>query len=153
MLTRQQAIIWTNDGQVYRCIYASLGLDELTLHIITEVTFSSKGCFTKKKFLLCTKLNGNIILPNHIKQVWLQQNSAQLHAVASVQINSLRPSDTIRRYRTGSTLAQVIACCLTAPSYYLNQCWQIIRKVLWHSPESNFTRHAWDTYPWHEFEN
>ena len=23
----------------------------------------------------------------------------------------------------GSTLAQVMACCLTAPSHYLNQCW------------------------------
>ena len=26
-----QAIIWTNDGIVYWCIYASLGLNELTL--------------------------------------------------------------------------------------------------------------------------
>ena len=41
-------------------------------------------------------------------------------------INSLWPSDAISRHRSGSTLAQVIACCLTAPSYYLNQCWLII---------------------------
>ena len=27
---RQQAIIWTNDGLVYRCIYASLSRNELT---------------------------------------------------------------------------------------------------------------------------
>ena len=27
--TRRQAIIWTNDGLEYRCIYASLGLNEL----------------------------------------------------------------------------------------------------------------------------
>ena len=26
------------------------------------------------------------------------------------------------RQRSGSTLAQVMACCLTAPSHYLNQC-------------------------------
>ena len=43
--------------------------------------------------------------------------------------NSLRPSDAIWRPRSGSTLAQVMACCLTAPSHYLNQCWLIIRKV------------------------
>ena len=43
--------------------------------------------------------------------------------------NSLRPSDTIWRHRSGSTLAQVMACCLTAPSHYLNQCWLIISKV------------------------
>ena len=34
--------------------------------------------------------------------------------------NSLCPSDTIRRQETESTLAQVMACCLTAPSHYLN---------------------------------
>ena len=39
--------------------------------------------------------------------------------------NSLRPSDAIWRHRSGSTLAQVMACCLTAPSHYLNQCWLI----------------------------
>ena len=44
-------------------------------------------------------------------------------------INSLGPSDAIWRHRSGSTLAQVMACCLTAPSHYLNQCWLIISKV------------------------
>ena len=43
-------------------------------------------------------------------------------------------------HRSGSTLAQVMACCLTAPSHYLNQCWLIIRKVLWHSSEGIFIR-------------
>ena len=38
-------------------------------------------------------------------------------------ISSLRPSDAIWWHRSGSTLAQVMACCLTAPSHYLNQCW------------------------------
>ena len=55
-------------------------------------------------------------------------------------INSLWPTDTIWRLRTGSILAQVMACCLTAPIHYLNQCWLIISKVQWHSPVSNFTR-------------
>ena len=41
-------------------------------------------------------------------------------------INSLWPSDAIWRQRFRSTLAQVMACCLTAPSHYLNQCWLII---------------------------
>ena len=40
--------------------------------------------------------------------------------------------------RFGSTLTQVMAWCLTAPSHYLNQCW-LISKVLWHSPDSNYT--------------
>ena len=33
-----------------------------------------------------------------------------------------------------------MACCLTAPGHYLNQCWLIISKVEWHSSKGNFTR-------------
>ena len=33
-----------------------------------------------------------------------------------------------------------MACCLTAPNHDLNQCWLILKGVLWHSPQSNFTR-------------
>ena len=44
-------------------------------------------------------------------------------------VNSLRPREAIWWHRSGSTLAQVMACCLTAPSHYLNQCWLIISKV------------------------
>ena len=52
-------------------------------------------------------------------------------------LKSLWPTDTIWRHKSGSTLAQVMACCLTAPSHYLNQCWLIISKVQWHPSESN----------------
>ena len=57
-------------------------------------------------------------------------------------INSLRPSDAIWRHISGSTLAQIMACCLTAPIHYLNQCWLIISKVLWHTSEGNFIRNT-----------
>ena len=50
-------------------------------------------------------------------------------------INSLWPSDTIWWQRSGSILAQVMACCLTAPSHYLNQCWLSI--WVWMSIVSN----------------
>ena len=36
--------------------------------------------------------------------------------------NSLWPSDAIWPQKSRSTLAQVMACCLTAPSHYLNPC-------------------------------
>ena len=55
---------------------------------------------------------------------------------------SLWPSGTICRHKSGSTLAQVKACCLTAPSHYLIQCWLIISKDQWHWFVGNFT---WDT--------
>ena len=55
-------------------------------------------------------------------------------------VNSLWLNDVQWREKTGSTLAQLMACCLTAPSHYLTQCWLIISNVQWHSPEANFTR-------------
>ena len=51
--------------------------------------------------------------------------------------------------RSGSTLAQVMACCLTAPSHYLKQCQLIISHVLWHSTQGGFTRNAYNIYPWY----
>ena len=36
-------------------------------------------------------------------------------------------------YRFGSTLVQVMACCLTVPSHYLNHYWLIISEVQWQS--------------------
>ena len=58
-------------------------------------------------------------------------------------ISSLWPSDAIWRQRTWSTLVQVMACCLMAPSHYLNQCWLIISEVPWHIPEGNFRGKCW----------
>ena len=46
-------------------------------------------------------------------------------------------------YRSGSTLAQVMACCLMAPSHYLIQCWLIISQVVWHSPDGNIHWKCW----------
>ena len=44
---------------------------------------------------------------------------------------------TFTAQRCGSTLAQVMACCLTAPNHYLNQCWLV-----------NETRWAYLDYLW-----
>ena len=68
-----------------------------------------------------------------INMIWIIHGS-------SAGMLGMWPSDTIWWHRSGSTLAQVMACCLTAPSHYLNQCWLIISKVQWHSSEHNCTR-------------
>ena len=57
------------------------------------------------------------------------------------KINSLWPSDIIWRQRSGSTLAQVMACCLTTPSHYLNQCWLFIGEIQRHSPGRTSWKH------------
>ena len=56
---------------------------------------------------------------------------------AITNLNSFGPSDAIWRRRSGSTLAQVMACCLMAPSHYLKQCWLTISKVQWHASGDN----------------
>ena len=61
-------------------------------------------------------------------------------------LNSMGPSNAIWRCRSWSTHVQVMACCLTAPSHYLNQCWLInSNKVLWHSSEDIVIRRFEDT--------
>ena len=54
---------------------------------------------------------------------------------------------------SGWTLAQVMACCLTASSHYLNQCWLIIIGVLQHAHQSNFIGWVQEFNPQHELEN
>ena len=69
-----------------------------------------------------------------------------------VPFNSSRPSDAIWWQWSWTTLAQVMACCLTAPSHYRNQCWLIIRGVLWHSSENSFAGIAQGINSGYEFE-
>ena len=57
-------------------------------------------------------------------------------------VRSLWPSKAIWRRRSGSTLAQIMVCWLTTPSYYLNQYQLLIGEVLWHSLESYFRVNA-----------
>ena len=45
-----------------------------------------------------------------------------LQAIES--INPLWFGDAVWSQISGSTLAQVMACCMMAPIHYLNQCWQ-----------------------------
>ena len=56
-----------------------------------------------------------------------------LHIVPDKEFNSLWPSDVIWQHKCRSTLAQVMAWCLTVPSHYLNQSWFVIKFALWHA--------------------
>ena len=77
---------------------------------------------------------------------------ALLCALMNCFLNSFWPSDIIWWHRFGSTLVQVMACCLMAQSHFLNQCCVIISEVFSHSPDGNFTGNSQDIYPWCEFD-
>ena len=51
--------------------------------------------------------------------------------------NSLWPRGVTWREKSRSTLDKVMAWYLTAPSHHLNHCWLIIKKITWHSPNTN----------------
>ena len=63
-----------------------------------------------------------------------------MHHRDSSSFISLWPGDAIWRHGTRSTLAHVMACCLTAPSHYLKQCWLIISEIPWHSSQGIILR-------------
>ena len=63
------------------------------------------------------------------------------------------PSEAIGWHRSGSTLDQVMACCLMATSQYLNQSWLIIMGFCGTQlTNTNFTRCAQDIYSLNESE-
>ena len=89
---------------------------------------------------------------HYLRQCW--PRSLLPYVVTRPQwVISLCSSGDIWFHRTWSTLVQVMACCLMAPSHYLNQCWWILNKDLWYWHEGYFTGNAQDIYSLHEFEN
>ena len=61
--------------------------------------------------------------------LWNCRNETKLVQVMAWHVNSVWPGDAIWQHRSGSLLAQVMACCLTALSHYLNQCSRIVSEV------------------------
>ena len=96
------------------------------------------------QFLFLWKVN--------LMQLITMRIRAQEKNVYSCKLNSLWPSDAILRHRSGSTLVQIMACCLTAPSHYLNLCW-LISTVKWHSSKGKFTRDDSAINHWNYLEN
>ena len=99
-------------------------------------------------------LQGSINFIQSVRHENERKSTILIHWSATVwkRTNSLWHSDAIWRHRTGSTLTQVMACFLLAPSHNLNQCWLIISEVQWQSPEANSTRNssAINYYNWLE---
>ena len=70
----------------------------------------------------CSKFNSGLVL-----SMLAQYLCHHIYGISKPQwVSSLWPGDAVWRHRSGSTLAQVMAWCLMAPSHYLNQCWLII---------------------------
>ena len=77
--------------------------------------------------------------PKFLYHQKLLQHSPEGNSSGNMISNITKMSLKIAHLKPWSTLAQVMACCLMAPSHYLNQCWLLSIEVLWHSPESKLT--------------
>ena len=112
------------------------------LHLIDFVNIDSNSCWCKK----ASENRLNQDWTKNIKPNWVINpqpvNFSTLIACHNCIINSLWPSEAIQQQRSGPTLVQVMACYLTSPSHYLNQCWLIISEIQWHSYYGNFTSDA-----------
>ena len=114
------------------------------IHFICGMTFRICTEHGSDTAMLCAKCQTDLAIELQIMDQW---------DFTSVECNSLRPSDTRWRQRSGSTLPQLMACCLMAPSHNLNQCWLIISKVEWHSFKDEFTRDTSAINHWNYLEN
>ena len=118
-------------------ILRSLHHKEISKTEITEMSSSSLWWMTKQIMKAVINYQEIHQIPQQIK-----------HAVSWWPVNSLWPSGATWWHRSGSTLAQEMACCLTTPSHYLNQCWLIINGILWHQfskmcPRYQFLKWVW----------
>ena len=102
-----------------------------------EVLHSVEICFVTSLLNLYEHWIDNIFM---MLQKWQMRSFEIVFYFDESNINSLSPGETMWWHRYGPTLVQVMACCLTAPSHCLNQCWLTIKGVIWFSPETNFTR-------------
>ena len=109
-------------------------------------------CLSPKHCLSQCWLIVNQTLRKHISEIWFKIHKFLCKKMNMkmwspkwlpfcFSCNSLWPGSTIWWHGTRSTLAQVMAWCLTAPSHYLNQCWLITGEVPWHSSQGII--HRW----------
>ena len=88
--------------------------------------------------IVVSALSGDTTVLREVINIQLHENEKKIeHITFLTHCGLVMPFGDI--WRSGSTLVQAMVCCLTAPSYYLNQCWLIISKVQLHSSDGNLT--------------
>ena len=71
-----------------------------------------------------------------------------LHCILNLWLHSLWPNDAIWGHRTGSALAQVLACAWWHKAITWASVGLLIKGVLWQSPERRLTRSVYELNPY-----
>ena len=79
-------------------------------------------------FTILTAFLVNVINESHYHMETNYTNQLNLTYWNKVMPNGIR---------SWSTMVQVMACCLMAPSHYLSQYWPTINMIIWHSFQAN----------------
>ena len=108
-LIMQKTIVWIHESYTNLCLYKKAYGLTITMHTLVH----------------------------RQREAFIDGNFEQV--LTKCRVNTLWHSDAIWLHRIESTLPQVLACCLTPPSHYLNQCWVVITEALWHSLGKKFT--------------
>ena len=137
-ITRSLLYIQFDSGEHFNMVYSFCLLDKVPCDRIKGPIKSCLTHFSLEQFVTShIKLNDSTLQYPGGKTNKFQE---LMFLWRYLKIDSLGPRDAIGRHISGSTLAQVMACCLPAPSLYPNQCWLITSKVQWHTFVGNFTR-------------
>ena len=126
----------------------SWGHNELNKMAAILHTFSLKKMFDFWIFFFIIEMHSHRQILSHHWYRKVLTKTTNLHTNehdegrtfgAFCEFNSLWPSDAIWHHRSKSTLVQVMACCLTAPSH--------------HAPKPMLTNHQWGlvAFTWGKF--
>ena len=133
-------IEWTkSSGVIIECIRNLIAIGAIVMSDLNEPSIWS----------LCILL----IISSHISIcTWYNLITYIMQTYTTTVLTSFWSSDAIQWHRFGSSLAQLMTCCLTVSSHYLNRCWLNIGEVLWHLPIIIFSGNVQDICRWYEFE-
>ena len=117
------------------------------MQIVAVLCLNDKCLFSYK---MIHQIHGNVLVDyilNNNKSRKVIWTVSSCHFERPAYIISLYPNAAIGWHISGSALVQIMVCCLTAPSHYLNQHWLVTKSVAWNASESNFIASAQDINP------
>ena len=126
-------LCFTNILQVYLSGIVSIWIGTIILPPVPvkqSWRISVKSCALSAKYCMNQSVldqynTANIACLGTPSRKVLAWSAAKAHPAVNYtgRINSTWPNADIWWHKSESILAQVMACCLMAPSHYLNQCW------------------------------
>ena len=134
-----RGLLWTLSYQLtnMRILMIKIRQSHHRLIGIMEIPITAKQCLywnNSNVVVICVpRLRNEHCYWSSCIQLKFDQRFHQLTHFEQPLMNALWLSNTSWIHRSGSTLAQVMVCCLTAATHCLDECWLTISKFQRHS--------------------